>query len=184
MKNIAQHILDIAHNAISAESTLIDIYILKSHKKNLLELLIKDDGKGMSKEMLDKVADPYTTSRTTRKVGMGIPLLKQNAEQSAGKFSISSAEKKGTMVNASFQLDHLDTPPMGHVVDSVVGLATSQTEIDFIFTYMTDHGEFIFSTKDVKEALEGTPMHEPQVTRYLKEMIIENIEEYCGEKLR
>lgn len=184
MKNIAQHILDIAHNSISAESTLIDIYILKSQQKKLLELLIKDNGKGMSKEVLDKVADPYTTSRTTRKVGMGIPLLKQNAEQSDGTFSISSAEKKGTMVNASFQLDHLDTPPMGDVVDTVVGMATSQPEIDFIFTYITDQGEFIFNTKDVKEALDGTPMHDPQVVKYLKEMVVENIEEYCGEKLR
>ena len=95
MKNLALHMLDIVQNSIKAEASLVDIYLYQSKKKNRVELVIKDDGKGMSQEMLKKVTDPYTTSRKERKVGLGISLLKQNAEQTNGSFSISSGEGRG-----------------------------------------------------------------------------------------
>lgn len=183
MKNIALHILDIVHNSIRAEAKCVEVYILQSEKKNVLDIVIKDNGKGMSREMLEKVTDPYTTSRTTRKVGMGISLLKQNAEMSGGTFSISSAENKGTMLNATFQLDHLDTPPIGDIIDTMVGITAGTPQCDFMFTYITDKGEYLFNTKEVKEVLEETPISDPQVVKYLKEMLIENIEQDCGIKL-
>ena len=111
---------------------------------------------------------------------MGIPLLKQNAEAANGKFAISSAEKHGTMVQASFQLDHLDRPPMGDMTDTITGLAAGNANSDFIVTFITDQGEYIFNTAEVKEALEDTPIYDQQVVTYLKEMLTENIEANCG----
>lgn len=180
MKNLALHILDIVHNSIRAEANLVDIYLYQSKKKNTTELVIKDDGKGMSQEMLDKVTDPYTTSRTERKVGLGISLLKQNAEQANGSFSISSGEGRGTMINASFQLDHLDTPPIGDIIDTIVTLTTGNPKVDFIYSHITDRGEYTFDSRKIKEVLEDVPIYDSQVATFLREMLKENIEENCG----
>lgn len=180
MKNLALHILDIVHNSIRAEASLVDIYLYQSQKKNTVELVIKDDGKGMSQEMLDKVTDPYTTSRKERKVGLGISLLKQNAEQANGNFTISSGEGRGTMINASFQLDHLDTPPPGDVIDTIVTLTTGNPKVDFIYSHITDQGEYIFDSRKVKEALDDVPIYDSQVANFLRDMLTENIEENCG----
>lgn len=182
MKNLALHILDIVQNSLRAEASLVDIYIHQNKKDNVMELVIKDDGKGMSQEMLDKVTDPYTTSRTERKVGLGISLLKQNAEQANGNFSISSGEGKGTMINAGFRLDHLDTPPLGDVIDTVVILTSGNPKSDFIYTHITDQGEYTFDSRKVKEVLEGVPIYDSQVVTFLREMLKENIEENCGAK--
>jgi len=180
MKNLAMHILDIAHNSIRAGATLIEIYFVQNVQKNELELVIKDNGDGMDKATLENVTDPYTTTRNTRKVGLGIPLLKQNAERCEGQFAISSAEKSGTMVNASFSLNHIDRPPVGDLVNTVVGLAAGTPKTDFIFTCITDQGEYVFKTREVKEVLEDTPISDTQVVKYLNEMVAENIKETCG----
>lgn len=183
MKNIAQHILDITQNAIRAKANIVEIYIHHSEKENLLELIIKDNGEGMNQDMVDRVTDPYTTTRNTRKVGMGIPLLKQNAEAAGGSFAISSAEKQGTMVQASFQLDHLDRPPLGDLTDTITSLAAGNADTDFIITFITDQGEYIFNTREVKEVLDDTPIYDSQVVKYLKEMLAENIEAQCSLKV-
>ncbi|MFA5477284.1 MAG: ATP-binding protein [Bacteroidales bacterium] len=102
MKDLALHILDIVHNAISAKATLIEVDIRESEKEDLLTLVIKDNGRGIAPHMLATVTDAYTTSRTTRKVGMGLPLLRQNAEQSGGGISLESEVGVGTTVTAKF----------------------------------------------------------------------------------
>ena len=180
MKNLALHILDIVQNSIRAEASLVDIYLYQSKKKNTVELVIKDDGKGMSQEMLKKVTDPYITSRKERKVGLGISLLKQNAEQANGSFSISSGEGRGTMLNATFQLDHLDTPPLGDVIDTIVILTTGNPKVDFIYSHITDQGEYTYDSRKVKEVLEDVPIYDSQVATFLRDMLRENIEENCG----
>lgn len=113
MKNMALHILDIVQNSITAGASLINITIDEVHHGDMLMIEIRDNGSGMSKEMLDHVTDPYTTSRTTRKVGLGIPLFKRNAEQCEGNFSIQSLVGEGTTTTALFKTNHPDTPPWG-----------------------------------------------------------------------
>jgi anti-sigma regulatory factor (Ser/Thr protein kinase) len=177
MKDLALHILDIVHNAISAKATLIEVDIRESEKEEMLTLMVKDNGRGIAPEMLETVTDAYTTSRTTRKVGMGLPLLRQNAEQSGGGISVESEVGIGTTVTAKFGLQHIDRPPLGEISGVMVDLAASRTEVEFVYRHATALGEYCFDTREVKEALDGMPMADAQMRRYLISMIDENLDE-------
>lgn len=177
MKDIALHIMDIAQNSVSAGATLVKITIVELFQDDVMHLEIIDNGKGMDKETVDRVTDPYYTTRTTRKVGMGIPLLKHNAEQADGKFTISSAPGKGTEVKASFRHSHIDRPPEGDIAGVVSMLAGANPGMDFVCRYVAGKAEFIFDTREVKEILEDVPLSEPAVIRYMKELIEENLNE-------
>ncbi|MEA3505335.1 MAG: ATP-binding protein [Bacteroidota bacterium] len=183
MKTISLHIMDIVQNSIRAKAQTVEIYIMASEKKNILDIIVKDDGKGMNAEMLEQITDPFTTSRKDRKVGLGISLLKQNAEKTGGSFSISSAPEKGTMLNATFTLNNLDTPPIGDIVDTMVALTSGNPNNDFIYSHITDAGEYTFKTKKVKKILGDIAIYDTQVTKFLREMIKENILENCKIKV-
>lgn len=177
MKTLALHILDITENSVAAGASLIEVEILDSLSKNQYQVTIRDNGKGIDKEMLKTVTDPYTTSRTTRKVGLGIPLFKQNAEQTGGGFAIKSEVGKGTEVVATFTHKNIDRPPLGDIAGTIVMLAANDREIEIIYTHKTDTDTFSFDTKDVKEALDGMSLSSPKVINWLKEMINENLTE-------
>ncbi len=177
MKDLSLHILDVVHNSISAGAKLIKIELIQDEKKDLLELSIEDNGKGIPADKLDKVADPFFTTRTTRKVGLGLPLLRMNAERTGGTFSIESTEGVGTKVKASFGLHHLDRPPLGDMAGVMSMLASSYSDRDFNYHHITPEGEFVFDTIEVKEALDGVPMTEVSVVKYLEEFITENLAE-------
>jgi anti-sigma regulatory factor (Ser/Thr protein kinase) len=177
MKELALHILDIVHNAISAKATLIEIAICESEKDDVLTLTIADNGRGIAPAMLATVTDAYTTTRTTRKVGMGLPLLRQNAEQSGGGVTVESEVGKGTTVKALFGLNHIDRPPLGEISGVIVDLAASRPEIEFVYRHTTATDSYCFDTREVKEALDGMPMADAQIRRYLIGMIDENLDE-------
>jgi signal transduction histidine kinase len=174
MKELSLHILDILQNSITAQANLIEIEVFENKMKNVYSIGIKDNGKGMSEEILSHVTDPYCTSRTTRKVGLGIPLFKQNAERSEGSFTINSVLGKGTVLKAIFQHNNIDRPMLGDIAGVIVLTAAANENIRFIFTHTTETGEYIFDTDDIKEAMDGMSINQPQVIRYLKEMIKEN----------
>jgi signal transduction histidine kinase len=118
MKTISEHVLDIVQNSVRAGATLIEIIVVENKLSDLYALTIKDNGCGMSRELLEKAANPFFTSRKTRKVGLGLSLLRQNAEAANGSFSINSTIGVGTEVQANFQLSHLDRPPAGDIWNS------------------------------------------------------------------
>jgi hypothetical protein len=175
MKELSLHIMDIIQNSIVAEASCIEIELIESKSENIYSISIKDNGKGMSVEMLANVTDPYCTTRTTRKVGLGIPLLKQNAERAGGSLTITSELGKGTLLKAVFQHDNLDRPMMGDIAGVIILTAAANENIHFVYTHKTESGEYFFDTKEIKEALDGISMNQSQVIRYLKEMIIENL---------
>ncbi|HPY81228.1 MAG TPA: ATP-binding protein [Bacteroidales bacterium] len=175
MKDFSMHILDILQNSIVAKATKIEFTILKEKQKDLLTFIFKDNGCGMDAETVERVTNPFFTTRTTRKVGLGLPLLKQNAEMTGGTFSISSGPQQGTIVTATFSLSHIDLKPMGDVAGILVLTISSHQDIHFIFTHKTDDNEFVFDSQEVKEALDGVSMQNPEIMSYLKEMIEENI---------
>jgi len=177
MKELSLHILDILQNSISADANLIEIDVMESIKENIYQISIKDNGKGMTKEMLDNVTDPYFTSRTTRKVGLGIPLLKQNTVRTDGNFEIKSEPGKGCFLKAEFKHNHIDRPMMGDIAAVIVLTAASNEDIDFCYTHKTDSGKYIFDTNEVKEAMDGLSINNADIIRYLKEMIEENLKE-------
>ncbi len=177
MRDIALHILDIAQNSVSAGATLVNIEVLEKVGNDRLILSISDNGQGMDNELIIRVTDPYCTTRNTRKVGLGIPLLKHNAEQSGGIFTISSARGKGTKVTAVFSHTHWDRPPKGDIPGVISILAGANPSMDFLYRHTIEDFEYIFDTREIKEALEDVPLSEPAVIRYMKEMIEENLGE-------
>jgi hypothetical protein len=177
MKDISLHILDIVQNSLSAKATFIEISIEENLKDNTYLLKIKDNGKGMTKEMAEKVLDPYVTSRTTRKVGLGLPLLMLNAERTGGHVSIISDYGKGTEVDALFVYNHIDRLPLGDMAGTIVLLASANPLIDFVYTHTVEDQQYIFDTREIKEVLDDVTINDVHIFKYLKEMINENLQE-------
>lgn len=171
MEELALNILDIIYNSIKAKATFIRLYILDSIKDNIIRIRIEDNGVGMRKDILKKVTDPFFTTRKTRKVGLGTSLLKQMCEDTEGEFKISSKENEGTVVEASFRKDHLDTPPMGDLGDTMVCLVSADISIDYEFTYQDDEHVFEFKTKEFKEILEDVPISNADILLYIRDYI-------------
>ena len=173
MKELSLHILDIAQNSLKAEAKNIAISIKDSAATDKIEISIKDDGTGMAPDFLAKVKDPFTTTRTTRKVGMGIPLLKMAAEQTGGTFDITSTLGQGTCVDVLFVRSHLDTPPVGDMIETIVTLVQGAPEVDFNYSYEQDDGKLVFNTAEIREVLEDTPLNYPEVLSWIREHLKE-----------
>ncbi len=177
MKDLSLHILDIVQNSIRAKANLIGIEIAEIPDQNQLIITITDDGTGMSAELLQRAIDPFYTSRTTRKVGLGLSLFKQNAEMTGGSFNIESEPSKGTIVTAIFGLNHIDRPVMGDLVDTLLLLICSPDGPDYVFKHQTPSGEFELDTREVKQTLDNVPINHPDVRSFLKEMLKENFKQ-------
>lgn len=171
------HILDVVQNSISAHANFIEIIIHENRETNLLNISIKDNGVGMDEEFLAHITDPYTTTRTTRKVGMGIPLLKHSAEQSNGYVKVYSKKGIGTTIQATFQYDHIDRPPLGDIAGTIVLLVAANPDIDFNYIHSVNNKQYKFDTREVKEILEDVKINDPKIRGMLKEMISENLKE-------
>lgn len=177
MKDLSLHVLDILQNSTPVGSKDISLTICDSVKQDLMSFEIKDNGWGMDAETLKRVTDPFYTSRTTRKVGLGLPLVKQNAEQTGGVFSIESQKGKGTTTRFSFVLSNIDRPPMGDLAGCFVLTIAQNENIHFVLDYTTDNGQYVFDTKEIKEALDGISLNTPEVMKLLKEMIQTNLKD-------
>ena len=176
MQDISLHILDLTQNSISADATEITILIDERPSKDWLTVSIRDNGKGMPPEMVERVTDPFVTTRTTRKVGLGLPLFKQNAIQSGGDMTITSEQGVGTYLEATFGYSNIDRLPLGDIANTVMMLVSSNPLIRFIFEYKYESEQYTFDTIEINEALDGMPINTPPIIKYLMEMIRENME--------
>lgn len=177
MKDLALHVLDILQNSVAAASTLIKLDITEVPEKDKYLVKFTDNGKGMNAEMVKHVTDPFYTTRTTRKVGLGLSLLKLNAERTGGNIKIQSIEGRGTKVEVEFSYHHIDRIPTGDIAGVLALTVSSYPEIDFIYTHITPEGTFVFDTREIKETLGEVPVSNPQVITFMKDMIRENLEE-------
>ena len=167
------HVLDIAQNSIKAGASLVTVSFMVDENR-VLTFSVRDDGCGMAPDFLARVTDPFTTTRTTRKVGLGIPMLKQSAEMAGGTFGIESEVGKGTCIHASFDLTNIDCIPMGDICDSLMTLIVLNPEApDFLFQASAPGKEALFDTRQVREALGGVSLAEPEVAAWMKESIDE-----------
>lgn len=174
MKELSLNILDITENSVKAGASLTEISIIESG--DTLTLTIKDDGCGMSDEILKTVENPFYTTRTTRKVGLGIPLLKLAAEQTGGNVKIVSSTQShnhGTTVTALFYKNHLDFTPLGNVKETVVTLIQGHPDTDFLFVHQTENGEVKLDTRELRVILEGVPLDTYEVIVWIKEYLNE-----------
>ncbi len=180
MRELALHLLDIAENSVSARADTICITVEENHTTDRLRMSVEDNGVGMSAEMAARVTDPFVTSRTTRKVGLGIPLLKEAAEACNGWLTIQSAPGKGTCVTVEFQLSHIDRMPLGNLAATVLTLVVGSPEVRWILTRTVDDQTFLFDDQPVKEAIDGLPLSDPAVLGYLRNVLEAGIAELNG----
>ena len=181
MREIALHLLDIAENSVAAESKNISIHVLEGLFKDRLSVSVIDDGCGMDKETLQRVQDPFYTTRTTRKVGLGIPLLKLAAEMAEGSFSLQSELGRGAWLEADFRHSHIDRMPLGDLSATFLTLLISHPHINWTFLYrVTDQGErrreFMFESAELKRELGDMSLTEPEVLTFLRGIFEEGIE--------
>lgn len=184
LEDLSAHVLDIAENSVMAEATEVRIEIIEDKSADRLSFSVEDNGSGMTKEFMSKVTDPFTTTRTTRRVGMGLPFLKQSAELCGGGLEIVSEPGKGTKTTASFIMSSIDRPPLGDIPASLMALIMGSPEIRWIYRHRTDNGEFVLDTDEIIDALDGERemLRSPEVGLWLKEHIKENLDEIKWEK--
>ena len=181
MREIALHLLDIAENSVAAGSRNIQIDFLEDLQNDMLKVSVKDDGRGMDAETAKCVLDPFYTTRTTRKVGLGIPLLKLAAEQTEGGLSLETEPGKGTRIEATFRHSHIDRMPLGDVGTTFLTLLISYPLIHWLFNYQMTIKDgstksFELDDEEIKSVLGDTPLTEPDVLKILRGMIEEGIE--------
>jgi hypothetical protein len=175
MKDLSLHIMDILQNSTRAKASKIELDIIEDTVNNTLAIIFTDNGCGMDEETVKRVIDPFFTTRTVRKVGLGLPLLKQNCEQTGGSLHIESKVNEGTQVTATFVHDHIDRPTLGDIAGAVVLTASAYPDIRFIYRHEKDGQSYVFDTEEVKEALDGISIQNPEIIQYLKEMIVESL---------
>ena len=183
MKELSLNILDIAQNSVKANASLIGISI--DETDDVLSFKITDNGKGMTADFLSRVTDPFTTTRTTSKVGLGLPFLKMEAEMTGGSFSIKSKseteyKEHGTEVFASFNKKSIDYIPLGDIIGTLCALVQGAENTDFIFNHKMPHGEVFLSTKEMRELLGDVPLGSPEVISWVREYLSEAYSAACA----
>ena len=159
---------------------MVSILVKVSHKDDTLTVTIGDNGCGMTPEQVSHVTDPFFTTRTTRKVGLGVPFFKLDPESPGGHFHIEPEPGKGTSVTAVFGLSHIDRMPLGDITSTIHNLIIYHPDTDFIYTYQYDDSSFTLDTRQMREILDGIPLNAPEVSDYILEYLTENKQETDG----
>lgn len=181
MRDLSLHILDLVQNSVKAGASLVRVRIRDSAKEDVIAVEISDDGCGMDEELLLRVTSPFTTTRTTRKVGLGIPLFMANAQGSGGAFSIDSKPGEGTCVRGTFRRSHIDRPPMGDIQGTMLTLVLGTPKYpDYILRYETDDTSFTFDTREIRRALDGVPLDLPDVVSWMRDYLREGFDQING----
>jgi hypothetical protein len=180
MREISLHLLDIAENSVAAGALNIRIEVHEDINNDILQASVEDDGRGMDAETAKSVLDPFYTTRTTRKVGLGIPLLKLAAEQSEGGLSLASQPGQGTRVEVTFRHSHIDRMPLGDLASTFLAVLVAYPHIHWIFNYrVTQAGgereEFTFDDTELKAELGDLPMTEPEILSFVRAMLEEGV---------
>ncbi|MCS7059852.1 MAG: ATP-binding protein [Anaerolineae bacterium] len=177
MRELALHILDIAENSVAAQARRVEIGVEEDLHRDRLRIWVKDDGHGMDEEMVARVTDPFVTSRTTRKVGLGIPLLKAAAESCNGHLRISSAIGRGTCLEAEFQHSHIDRMPLGDLAGTLYALVVGWPDVRWTLRYRVNDATYEFDSGPIKQELGDVPLSEPAVLAFIRESLQQGIAE-------
>ncbi|SDM11850.1 ATP-binding protein [Halarsenatibacter silvermanii] len=180
MRELSLHLLDIAQNSIRAGAGQIEIKIKEDVPENILLIVILDDGRGIDEESVEKIVDPFVTTRKTREVGLGLSLFKETAELCGGSLRIDSKPGEGTSVTAEFEYDHLDRPPLGSIAETLVSLIAVNPDLEIIYQHQKDGQSFYFSTGEVKAELQDVDIQKPRILKWLEEYLRDNIAEVRG----
>jgi hypothetical protein len=177
MRELSLHILDIAENGIAAGADLIHIMVEEARSGDLLTLKIIDNGRGMPAEKVEKLADPFITSRTTRRVGLGLSLLAAAAERCEGRLKVKTGPGAGTEVEATFRYSHIDRAPVGDMAATITTLIMGNPQIDFVYTHIVDGKDFTMDTRELKAELGKDSLTNPVVVHQLTASIRNSLEQ-------
>jgi hypothetical protein len=181
MLELSLHILDIVENSTRAGATAVYITIIEGISQDLLSIEIRDNGSGMSEDIVAKVLDPFYTTKTVRKVGLGLPMLAQAAERTEGNFILESKGGEGTRVVAEFKFSHIDRQPLGDIISTLITLIAGNSNVDFIYRHEHNNRVFILDTREVKKEIEGVPINHVEVLHFLRQHIQEGLNEIGAE---
>lgn len=173
MRELSLSIMDVAQNSITAGATLIEVELREDTAAGTLLVAVTDNGCGMSEETLRKVQSPFYTTRTTRPVGLGIPLFKMACEMTGGSFSIASRLGEGTRVEALFMTGHIDMTPVGAIGETMLLLISCNPQLDFVFTHARGGREETLDTRELRAQLKDVPLNSPEVVGWIKEYLSE-----------
>jgi anti-sigma regulatory factor (Ser/Thr protein kinase) len=175
MEDLSLHILDVVENSIAAQAKRVEIRVHEDEERDLLSIEIKDDGKGMTEEMVKKAMDPFFTTRTTRRVGLGLSLFAQAARESKGTFAIESKPDQGTRVHATFQYSNVDRKPWGKMTETLITLIVGNPDVDFYYCHRKGNFEYILDTAEIRSGLEGLPINHPSVAEAIRGNVKDNL---------
>jgi hypothetical protein len=172
---LALHILDIVENSVRAGATIVRVLIRECRSEDLFLMRITDNGKGMTPEERRKALDPFYTTKTVRRVGLGLPMLADAAARTGGKMTLRSEPGAGTVVEAVFGLSHIDRQPMGNITSTLLTILVGNPGIDFTYSHEVDGRTYLLDTRDIKRVLEDVPLSHPEVTGFIREHITEGL---------
>jgi hypothetical protein len=171
LRELSLHILDIVENGVTAGADCIHIDVIESRRDDVLTIKIRDNGRGIPAAKLERLQDPFVTSRTTRRVGLGLPLLAAAAERCDGNLAVAVGTTGGTEVTATFRYSHIDRAPMGDMAATMATLLMGNPQIDFAYTHLIDGEEFILDTRELKKELGDHALEDPMVIHHLGKSI-------------
>jgi hypothetical protein len=171
MQDLSLHILDIVENSIAAKASHVQIRITEDLEKDLMVVEIKDDGEGIPPDLVEHVVDPFFTTRSTRRVGLGLSLLQQATQACEGDLEVRSRQGEGTVVRASFRYHHIDRKPLGDIASTVVALVVGNPSMDFQYVHSKADKAFVFDTMELKRKLEDVPINHPKVIQFIRDEI-------------
>ena len=171
MEDLSLHILDIVENSIAAGANRVEIRIAEDIRNDVLSIEIKDNGKGMGADVLSKVLDPFYTTRTTRRIGLGLSLLSQSAKEADGDMTITSKKGEGTIVTAYFKHSHIDRKPIGNMAETLIVLIAGNPDIDFLYEHRLNNRAYSIDTKGLREELGDVPLNSPDVLEVIRKDI-------------
>ena len=175
MRELSLHALDIVQNSIAAGATRIVVGLEADKERDTLTMRIRDDGRGMDPEFAASISDPFVTTRTTRKVGLGIPMLRAAARMCNGDVTVDSKPGAGTVVQAMFELGHVDRQPVGDILSTMITLIAANPEISFRYEHQLNGSQFVLDTDEVKAELQDVPINDPGVVSWLREFMAQGI---------
>jgi hypothetical protein len=177
MLELSMNILDIVENSTRAGASLVQISVTEDRKNDILCIEIADNGEGMEPDIVKRALDPFYTSKTVRRVGLGLPLLSQAAQITGGSLTIKSKKGEGTTVTATFGYRHIDRQPLGDMPTTMATMIAGNPRVYFIYTHRSDDKEYTLDTREVKNALEDVPIGHPKVIQFIKENIKDGLKE-------
>ena len=177
MRELALHIMDLVENGLNAGATLIELTVKEDRSANRLAITIRDNGRGIPEKLVNEVLSPFFTTRTTRRVGLGLSLIREASRRCEGSFELKSEEGRGTEISATFRLDHIDLAPLGDMGSTLSCLIMGNPDADFLYRHRVDDRAFELDTRQVKGELEGVEINAPEVVQYIGTWINESLSE-------